>query len=51
MVLQDYDAQIWTEEEALAADCIIFLSMAEEALRKTTQSTTPPDCWGCHGIE
>jgi hypothetical protein len=31
-------------------DAIIFLSVAEEALQKATWTTSPPDCWGCHGI-
>jgi hypothetical protein len=44
-----YDTAMRMTDEAMI-DAIVFLSVAEEALRKTTRTATPPKCWGCHGI-
>jgi hypothetical protein len=49
-VVTNYNATTRSSDEAMV-DAIIFLSVAEEALRKATRTTSPPDCWGCHGIQ
>jgi hypothetical protein len=51
-VVTEYDALARTAEEAMvdAIVFLVFLSVAEEAIRKATRTATPPECWGCHGI-
>jgi hypothetical protein len=44
-----YNPETRTEQEAML-DAAIFLSVAESAIRRATRASTPPECWGCHGI-
>ena len=45
-----YNPDSRTEQEAML-DAAIFLSVAESAIRRATKVSTPPECWGCHGIK
>jgi hypothetical protein len=45
-----YNPETRTEQEAML-DAAIFLSVAESAIRRATRASTPPECWGCHGIQ
>ena len=45
-----YNPATRTEQEAML-DAAIFLSVAESAIRRATRASTPPECWGCHGIQ
>jgi hypothetical protein len=49
-VVTNDNATTRSSNEAMV-DATIFLNVAEEALRKATRTTSPPDCWGCHGIQ
>lgn len=46
---RDYNPNVGTEEDAWM-DAAIFLSAAESAIRRATKTSSPPECWGCHGI-
>ena len=48
--MASYNPAHRTEEEA-SLDTAVFLSVAESAIRRATKASTPPDCWGCHGIQ
>jgi hypothetical protein len=45
-----YNPETRTEQEAML-DAAIFLSVAESAICRATRASTPPECWGCHGIQ